>query len=181
VEKGLIRTFQSSTLIFSNLSVLDNIRVGSHRLGKNNILNTLWGGRRVSERNEKCLQQALRIMELTELSQMKLQVAQSLSHGYRRILGVAVALAGDPKILMVDEPMTGMNAEEVRKMLAIIRKIHEQGVTILIVEHNMRVVMELCERLVVINFGEKLADGSCDEIRKNPAVINAYLGGAGCQ
>lgn len=181
VEKGLIRTFQSSTLIFSKLSVLDNIRVGSYRLGKNNILNTLWGGRHVSARDEKCLQQALRIMDLTELTPIKSQFAENLSHGYRRIMGVAVALAGDPKILMLDEPMTGMNAEEVRKMAEIIKKIHRQGVTILLVEHNMRVIMDICERLFVINFGEKIAEGTCDEVRTNPKVINAYLGGDGCQ
>ena len=179
-DKGLIRTFQSSTLIFAKLSVLENIRVGSYCQGKTNIIRTLWGGYRSAERDRVTLQHASRIMDLTELSAMKSHLAQNLSHGYRRILGVAVALAGQPKLLMMDEPTTGMNAQEVQKMVAIIKKIHEQGVTILLVEHNMHVVGELCQRVMVLNFGKKIAEGTCEEIRTDREVIRAYLGGIGC-
>ncbi len=179
-RKGLIRTFQSSTLIFGRLSVLENIRVGSYLLAKHNMLGTLRGGSRVSEKDRITLEQACRIMDLTELSGMQSTLAQNLSHGYRRILGVAVALAANPKILMMDEPTTGMNAEETKKMVEIVKKIHRQGVTILLVEHNMRVVGELCERVMVLNFGKQIAEGTCEEIRANPEVIKAYLGGVGC-
>lgn len=179
-DQGLIRTFQSSTLIFGKLSVLENIRVGSHCLGKTNIIRALWAGRRSLERDRTTLQQASRIMDLTELSAMKSHLAQNLSHGHRRILGVAIALASQPRLLMMDEPTTGMNAQEVKKMVAIIKKIHEQGVTILLVEHNMHVVGELCRRVIVLDFGKKIAEGTCEEIRANREVIQAYLGGVGC-
>ena len=175
--KGLIRTFQSSTLIFGNLTVLENIKVGSYLLAKTNLLRTLWGGRGTRERDEVSLKQAHRIMDLTDLRSMSDHLAQNLPHGYRRILGAALALGSEPKLLMMDEPTTGMNAEEVNKMMAIIRRIHENDVTILLVEHNMKVVTQLCERVIVLNFGRKIADGTYDEIRDDPEVIQAYLGG----
>jgi branched-chain amino acid transport system ATP-binding protein len=123
------------------------------------------------------LRQAYRIMDVTDLTSMSNDLAQNLPHGYRRILGAAVALSAEPKLLMMDEPTTGMNAEEVKKMIAIIRRIHEKDVTVLLVEHNMKVVTELCERVIVLNFGKKIADGTYDAIRDNRAVIQAYLGG----
>jgi branched-chain amino acid transport system ATP-binding protein len=119
----------------------------------------------------------MRILDFVELSGLKSQIAENLPHGYRRILGAAVALAAQPEMLMMDEPTTGMNAQEVARMIGVIRKIQEAGVTILLVEHNMRVVMELCQRIIVLNFGKKLAEGTCLEIRNNPDVIQAYLGG----
>ena len=175
--RGAMRTFQSTTFLFRNLTVLDNVRVGSYLLGKTDLLRSLWGGRQSVERDENTLHQAMSILDFVELSDLKSHFAENLPHGYRRILGVAVALAGKPELLMMDEPTTGMNAQEVARMVEVIRKIQDRGVTILLVEHNMRVVMELCQRIIVLNFGKKLAEGTCEEIRSNPDVIQAYLGG----
>ena len=100
-----------------------------------------------------------------------------MPHGYQRILGIAITLAAQPKILLLDEPLTGMNPKEVENMLGIIRRIRDDyGLTIIVVEHNMKAVMTLCERIVVISFGQKIAEGRPEEIQTNKAVIEAYLG-----
>jgi branched-chain amino acid transport system ATP-binding protein len=117
------------------------------------------------------------ILELLELTPLKDELAKNLSHGHQRVLGVAIALATEPELLMLDEPFCGMNAEETRAMMTHITKIHqEKKVTILLVEHDMKAVMGLCDRIIVLNFGEKIAEGSPDEIQENQAVIDAYLG-----
>lgn len=103
-------------------------------------------------------------------------MALSLPHGHQRVLGLAIALAAEPKILMLDEPVTGMNEVEKQDMLGLIRKIHDQGVTIILVEHDMRTVMGLCQYISVLDFGKLLTEGAPEEIQKNEAVIEAYLG-----
>ena len=103
-------------------------------------------------------------------------MAANLSHGHQRALGIAIGLAAEPKLLMLDDPFTGMNPEETRQMMNLIRKVRDQGVTILLVEHDMQAVMGLCEKITVLNFGRLLAQGGPDEIRNNGDVIEAYLG-----
>jgi branched-chain amino acid transport system ATP-binding protein len=110
------------------------------------------------------------------LESVKDELAQNLPHGHQRLLGIAMALSANPKLLLLDEPLAGMNAAEVRESLTLINRIRSAGITVLLVEHNMRAVMELCERIVVINFGCKIAEGMPDEIRGNKDVIKAYLG-----
>ena len=100
----------------------------------------------------------------------------NLPHGHQRTLGIAVALAADPKLLLLDEPFTGMNPEETHHMMELIRKVRDQDVTMLLVEHDMQAVMGLCDRITVLNFGRLLAEGSPEEIRNNPEVVEAYLG-----
>ena len=100
----------------------------------------------------------------------------SLPHGLQRSLGVAVAFAADPKLLLLDEPFTGMNPEETRQMMEIARKVRDRGVTLLLVEHDMQAVMGLCDRITVLNFGKLLTEGTPDEVRRHPDVIEAYLG-----
>ena len=107
------------------------------------------------------------------------ELASNLPHGHQRALGMAVALAADPKLMLLDEPFTGMNAEETRRMAKLVRRLRdEQGVTIMLIEHDMQAVMGLCEIITVMNFGTRLAEGTPDEVRANPAVIEAYLGSA---
>jgi len=102
--------------------------------------------------------------------------AGSLAHGYKRLLGIAIALAAEPKLLLLDEPLSGMNPSEVNETLKVIDKLWKNGVTVLLIEHNMRATMSVCQRIVVINFGRKIAEGSPEEIKNNEAVIQAYLG-----
>jgi branched-chain amino acid transport system ATP-binding protein len=101
---------------------------------------------------------------------------RSLAHGHKRVLGIAIALAAEPKLLLLDEPLSGMNAGEVSETMRLIDRLWQSGMTILLIEHNMRAAMSLCQRIVVLNFGRKIAEGSPEEIKGNPEVIQAYLG-----
>jgi branched-chain amino acid transport system ATP-binding protein len=119
---------------------------------------------------------AIEIIEFMGLGHLRKELATNLPHGHQRALGVAIALACEPKILLLDEPLTGMTPTEKSHMIDLIRKVHQQGITILMVEHDMRSVMELCDYISVLDFGTLLVEGPPGEIQNNEAVINAYLG-----
>jgi branched-chain amino acid transport system ATP-binding protein len=121
------------------------------------------------------LDQATQILHLVGLEGAKYVYGRNLPHGYQKLLTMARALAIRPKLLLLDEPIAGMSLEEINYAMSIIEKIRAQGVTILLVEHNMR-IMTLCDRVIVINFGHKVAEGSMEEVRQNPEVIKAYFG-----
>jgi len=174
-KRGLVRTFQS-TLLFSDLSVFDNILVASHIPARANLVADVIGLPVVRHRESETRQRAEDIIELAGLTAVRSKLARDLPHGHQRALGVAVALATDPKLLCLDEPVTGMNAEEIEAMMGFIERIRLQGITILLVEHAMRVVMSVCERIMVLNFGRKIAEGTCNEVQCDTAVIEAYLG-----
>ncbi len=172
---GIARVFQQS-LIFGKLSVLDNVFVGCHKAYRTpqwkRVLRTS-GARR----EEKALRaKAVDTLEFMGLGHVLNEQARSLPHGFQRALSVAVALATEPRLLLLDEPVTGMNANESRHMTELIKKIRELGITIMLVEHDMKVVMGVCERVVVINFGEKLCEGPPEFVQTHPDVCAAYLG-----
>lgn len=176
--KGLVRTFQA-TVLFQMFTVMENVLAGVHLQSNVGLLGGIFHPfvPSVREKTARGLRRASEIVEFMGLGDLRSFPAGSLPHGHQRILGVAVALATEPKMLMADEPVTGMNAEETEMMMGTIQKIRDElGVTILLVEHDMRAVMGLCERLTVMDFGRKIAEGSPEEIRENPAVIEAYLG-----
>jgi len=172
-ELGLVRTFQATTL-FNEFTVLDNVLVGRHLAARSGIFSTLLGSDRV--RQQQTRERALRILEFFDLRERRDELASNLPHGLQRALGIAVAVAAEPKLLLLDEPFTGMNAEETRHMMQLVRRVRDEGVTILLVEHDMQAVMGLCDRITVLNFGKCLAEGAPEEIRRHPAVIEAYLG-----
>lgn len=172
-ELGLVRTFQVTTL-FQEFSVLDNVLIGCHLQGRSSLLSTLFGTD--TTRQEQARQKALEALDFFELSDRKEDLTSNLPHGSQRALGMAVALASDPKLLLLDEPFTGMNPEETRHMMELVRKVCARGVTVLLVEHDMQAVMGLCGSITVLNFGKLLAAGTPEEIRNNPEVIEAYLG-----
>ena len=173
-ELGLVRTFQR-TALFHDFSVLGNVTIARHLHAKEGVFGTVFGtARRLKKDNEE---RALEIVEFIGLGHIKDELASSLPHGHQRALGVAIALATEPKLLMLDEPVTGMNPTETQNMTDLIRRVRDEwGVTILLVEHDMRTVMGLCEKITVFNFGEKLAEGPPREITENKDVIEAYLG-----
>lgn len=174
-EKGLARNFQA-TRLFGNLSVLKNIQLACHIPARTNIAGDVFRLPSVRQRESEAQQKAIDIVKLGGLEVVSDELAKNLPHGYQRALGVAIALAVGPKLLCLDEPVTGMNAEETRFMMGFIEKIRKEGITILLVEHHMRVVMDICDRITVLNFGRKIAEGKPDEIQGNKDVIEAYLG-----
>jgi branched-chain amino acid transport system ATP-binding protein len=173
--RGMVRTFQGTTL-FHDLSVIDNVRVACHIPAHVNLAADLVGLPSVRRREKDMTARSLEIVELAGLDEVKDKLARDLPHGHQRALGVAIALATDPQLLCLDEPVTGMNADEIEMMIEFIGRIRERGITILLVEHAMKVVMTICERIMVLNFGRKIAEGTCSEVQCDEDVIEAYLG-----
>ena len=170
---GLVRTFQR-TALFLDFTVLKNVTVARHLHIRENILRVFAG--RTREIQSENVAKALEIVEFMGLGHLRNELATNLPHGHQRALGVAIALACEPRVLLLDEPLTGMTPTEKAHMIDLIRKVHQQGITILIVEHDMKSVMELCDHISVLDFGTLLVEGPPAEIQNNEAVINAYLG-----
>jgi len=176
--KGLVRTFQHVTL-FKGFSVLDNLMVGLHLSAGHRYLASLWRGKKQSEREAANRDKALEILEFIGLSQIAEQSAQTLPHGHQKMLGIGIALAAAPRLLLLDEPCAGMNSAEARQMIDLVRRIRQSGITLMLIEHNMQVVMDLCERITVLSFGQCIAQGTPQDVRANAQVRRAYLGSAG--
>ena len=172
---GLVRTFQGSTL-FQEMSVLDNVRIGRHLAARAGFVSRLLGTDRTSERTADV--KALDTLAFFGLEELADEPASNLSHGHQRMLGMAVALAAEPKVLLLDEPFTGMNPQETRRMMALVRRIRDGGVTVMLVEHDMQAVMNLCDTITVMNFGALLVEGAPETVRNDRSVIEAYLGAA---
>ncbi len=174
-EIGVVRTFQRTALLH-DFTVMGNVSVARHLQAKTGLFRTIFGTTRRIERENQ--EKALEIIDFMGLSDLTDELADNLPHGHQRALGIAIALAPEPKLLMLDEPVTGMNPTETQLMTDIIRKVRDElGMTILLVEHDMKVVMGLCDKISVLNFGKKLAEGLPEEIQENTDVIEAYLGG----
>jgi len=174
-QRGLVRTFQANTL-FPEFTVIENVLLGCHLHAEIGFFEDLFNISSTRKKREQVHEKAMDTINFVDLNDYRLEMAKNLSHGHQRALGVAIALAADPKLLVLDEPVTGMNVEEKETMMGLINRIRERGITVLVVEHDMRVVMGLCDRIAVLNFGMKIAQGTPDEIQKNQDVIEAYLG-----
>jgi branched-chain amino acid transport system ATP-binding protein len=174
-ELGIGRTFQLNPL-FANFTVLENVVASFHLHPRSSLLSTFFNTSTYRHNETYILDQSLKILQLVGLYKVKGELAKNLPHGYQKMLGIARALAVKPKLLLLDEPIAGMNPDEIDFTLTAIKKTKQQGSTILLVEHNMR-IMELCNNVVVINFGKKIAEGLPKDVRKNKEVIKAYFGG----
>jgi branched-chain amino acid transport system ATP-binding protein len=172
VARGLVRTFQHTTL-FQDMTVLQNVLMGLHLHSRKGLGHVLFS-RQAFPQDE--IDRCHEVLAFTGLQELADQLAKNLPHGHQRTLGIAVALAVRPRLLMLDEPVTGMNIDESQRIMALIKTIRDRGTTILLVEHNMRAVMGTCERIIVLNFGQKLAEGPPAAVSSNPDVIAAYLG-----
>ena len=171
---GIGRTFQLNPL-FPDFTVLQNVTSSFYLHPRSSLVDVFFNTRKY-RRNESFIQEkALEILELVGLSREANDLARNLAHGHQKMLGVARALATKPTLLLLDEPLAGMNPSEIQYSLDAIRGMRDNGITVLIVEHNMQ-ILSLCDRVVVISFGQKICEGSPGEVRANSEVISAYFG-----
>ena len=175
-DLGVVRTFQKTSL-FGGLSVIDNMLIGLHRRGRGRVWEILLALPRIQAEERDLRTQAGAILEQVGLSHRGGELASDLPYGEQRLLEVAIALAARPSLLLLDEPASGMNPSETQNFMNRVSAIRDQGTTIFLVEHDMRVVMGISDRIIVFNQGMILAEGTPEEIRHHPEVIRAYLGG----
>jgi len=174
-RKGIARTFQLTTL-YNNCSALENVVIGHHLKMQTGIESILFRTALFWSEERKAKENSLQLLEFIGLSGQENILAKNMPHGYQQRLKIAIALSSAPQLLLLDEPVSGMNPEETNEMMALISKIRANGITVIMIEHDMRAVMGLCDRIVVINYGDKLAEGAPQQIQENLEVIEAYLG-----
>lgn len=173
--RGIARTFQNLQL-FNQLSSLDNVMVGRHIHTNSNIVSTFLHTPKMKFEEEKCREESLEVLDFVGMSQYVETQAANLPYGRKRVLEIARALASKPKIIMLDEPCAGMNPTEKEDLMILIRKIRDSGVTVLLVEHNMRVAMGVSDMVTVLDYGKKISEDVPEIVQHDPLVIEAYLG-----
>jgi len=173
---GIRRTFQNLRL-FPRLSVLENVLTGAHQRADSNLLRVLVGTPGYRSAEERLVDEADALLEFVGVGQYREAPASDLPYGMQKRLELARALIGEPSLLLLDEPAAGLNTFERREYVQLIRQINGRGIGVLMIEHDMDMVMTFARRLIVLDYGKKIAEGTPDEVRHNPAVVTAYLGG----
>lgn len=172
---GIVRTFQAAT-IFQNFTVIANMLMAHHLHSENSFWKQFLNTPSALEKERQILEKSMENLNIVGLSREADKPASGLPYGQQKLLGLCMALAANPKIIMLDEPLTGMNKEEASYIMNLIEKFRSEGLTFVIVEHNIGSFLNYCDRLITLNYGEKIADGSPQEVIRNKEVIAAYLG-----
>jgi branched-chain amino acid transport system ATP-binding protein len=175
VEKGITRTFQNLR-IFRNISVLENILIGRHHLIKNSLLNVYFNPFLASRREKYAYLKAIEVLKLVDLAKEKDELARNLPYGKQRLLEIARALIAEPDLLLLDEPTAGMNTKEAITLCVFLKELKEKGFTLFVIEHNMKAIMGISDKIIVLNAGGKLKEGIPREIQRDKQVQEIYLG-----
>lgn len=174
-QAGIARTFQNIRL-FSNLTVLENVLIGRHAKTEAGVFGALLRNRATRDEERVSIERARELLDYVGIKKAHQTLAKNLSYGEQRRLEIARALATEPQLLALDEPAAGMNATETEDLKTLLKKIRLTGITVMLIEHDVKLIMGLCDRVAVLDYGKKIAEGVPDEVRNNPAVIAAYLG-----
>lgn len=175
VQLGIARTFQSIRL-FAQLPVLENVLAGRHCRMHAGLLACMFHTLGMRREEKEAVKRCMSELEFVGLASHYADMASSLAYGQQRLLEIARALASDPSLLILDEPAGGMNDQETAELVQLILELHKRDITILLIEHDMRLVMKICEKLIVLEHGALIAQGTPEQVRENPDVVKAYLG-----
>lgn len=174
-QAGIARTFQNIRL-FSNLTALENVLIGRHARTSAGVFGALLRNRATRDEERASLERVRELLDYVGIKKAHQTLAKNLSYGEQRRLEIARALATEPQLLALDEPAAGMNATETESLKVLLQSIRSTGITVMLIEHDVKLIMGLCDRVAVLDYGRKIAEGVPDEVRNNPAVIAAYLG-----
>lgn len=175
VKKGLVRTFQAS-VVYEDCTVEENAMRGFHCKRRLRLRDAIFFNRALREEELDIWKEGRHILEFIGLDTMKGEIARNLPYGFQKLLEIAIALGCQPKMLLLDEPSSGLTPKETMSLMKIIKSLQHQGVSILLVAHDIKMVLNLCDRIVVLNYGKKIAEGDPNEIKNDPEVVNAYIG-----
>ncbi|SEN56076.1 amino acid/amide ABC transporter ATP-binding protein 1, HAAT family [Mesobacillus persicus] len=176
-ELGVARTFQTTNL-FDQATVLDNVIVGHRLRTKSNLFDAILRTKRLKQEEKQCKDKAIEVLEFVGLTDVAYKLAGSLSQEEKKRVAFALGLATDPEIIFLDEPAAGVNPDETEGLALLMQKMVKSGVTVCLIEHKMSMIMKLADKIMVLNYGEKIAEGTPEQIKNNDAVIKAYLGGS---
>ncbi|MDP1871195.1 MAG: ABC transporter ATP-binding protein [Gallionella sp.] len=174
-QAGIARTFQNIRL-FANLTALENVLIGRHARTCAGVFGALFKNRATRDEERASVVRARQLLDYVGISKPHQTLAKNLSYGEQRRLEIARALATEPLLLALDEPAAGMNATETESLKVLLQDIRSTGITVMLIEHDVKLIMGLCDRVAVLDYGRKIAEGAPDDVRNNPGVIAAYIG-----